>query len=82
MFRQNMAMLFGRVEKYKTLHNKCIDSDLMIDEFSEDKELINLLVVEIKQADLFSGGEVIKTKNLKDKAQREDLILILYLCNF
>ncbi len=60
------------LEKYDIVHNKCIDDDLMIDIFSHDKELMNFLGVKIEQADLFSDGEVIKTKKLKDKGQRED----------
>lgn len=60
------------LEKYNIVHNKCIDDDLMIDLFSEDKDLMDFLGVEIKQADLFSDGEVIKTKKLKDKGQRDD----------
>lgn len=60
------------LEKYSIVHNKCIDDDLMIDLFSEDEKLMDFLGVEIKQADLFSDGEVIKTKKLKDKGQRED----------
>ncbi len=60
------------LDKYGIVHNKCIDDDLMIDLFSEDKELMDFLGVEITPADLFSDGEVIKTKKLKDKGQRED----------
>jgi len=60
------------LEKYKIVHNKCIDDDLMIELFSHDKELMDFLGVEIKQADLFSDEEIIKTRNLKDKGQRED----------
>ena len=44
----------------------------MIDLFSHDSQLMDFLGVEIKQADLFSDGEIIKTRNLKDKGQRED----------
>lgn len=60
------------LEKYGIVHNKCIDDDLMIDLFSEDKELMDFLGVEITPADLFNDGEIIKTKKLKDKGQRED----------
>ncbi|MEA3314307.1 MAG: DUF1848 domain-containing protein [Campylobacterota bacterium] len=60
------------LEKYNIVHNKCIDDDLMIDIFSEDEKLMEFLGVEIKEADLFSDGEVVKTKKLKDKGQRED----------
>lgn len=60
------------LDKYGIVHNKCIDDDLMIDLFSQDSQLMDFLGVEIKQADLFSDGEIIKTRNLKDKGQRED----------
>jgi DNA repair photolyase len=60
------------LEKYNIVHNKCIDDDLMIDIFSHDKKLMEFLGVEIKEVDLFSDGEVTKTKKLKDKGQRED----------
>ena len=60
------------LDKHSIVHNKCIDDDLMIDLFSEDKELMDFLGVEITAADLFSDGEITKTKKLKDKGQRED----------
>jgi len=60
------------LDKHSIVHNKCIDDDLMIDLFSEDKELMDFLGVEITAADLFSDGEIRKTKKLKDKGQRED----------
>lgn len=60
------------LDKYNIVHNKCVDDDLMIDLFSEDKELMDFLGVKIEQADLFSDGEVTKIKKLKDKGQRED----------
>lgn len=60
------------LDKYNIVHNKCIDDDLMIDLFSQDKELMDFLGVEITAADLFSDGEITKTKKLKDKGQRED----------
>ena len=60
------------LDKYGIVHNKCIDDDLMIDLFSHDSQLMDFLGVEIKQPDLFSNGEIIKTRNLKDKGQRED----------
>lgn len=60
------------LDKYGIVHNKCIDDDLMIDLFSHDAELMEFLGVKIEAADLFSDGSVIKTRNLKDKGQRED----------
>ena len=44
----------------------------MIDLFSDDKELMDFLGVEISQPNLFSDGKITKTKKLKDKGQRED----------
>ncbi len=53
-------------------HNKCVDDDLMIRFFSEDKVLMDFLGVEIQEPDLFSGDRmVIKKKNNKDKGQRQ-----------
>ena len=60
------------LEKYQITHNRCIDDDLMIDIFAHDTQLMDFLGVEIKQPDLFSVGEIIKTRTLKDKGQRED----------
>ena len=60
------------LDKYGIVHNKCIDDDLMIDLFSDDKVLMDFLGVKVEQADLFSNSKVIKTKKLKDKGQRED----------
>lgn len=60
------------LEKYNIVHNRCIDDDLLVELFAEDKELMDFLGVEMQQADLFSDGEVLKTKKLKDKGQRED----------
>lgn len=61
------------LDKYGIVHNKCIDDDLMIELFSHDKELMEFLGIEIKEADLFSDGQVTKIKKaLKDKGQRED----------
>ncbi|MEA2018305.1 MAG: DUF1848 domain-containing protein [Campylobacterota bacterium] len=60
------------LEKYDIVHNKCIDDDLMIDQFSHDKELMDFLGVTVEPADLFSDSKVTKTKKLKDKGQRDD----------
>ena len=60
------------LEKYQITHNRCIDDDLMIDIFAHDTQLMDFLWVENKQPDLFSVGEIIKTRTLKDKGQRED----------
>lgn len=61
------------LEKYEIVHNKCIDDDLMIDLFSQDKELMDFLGVEIEEPSLFdTERKVSKKRNLKDKGQRED----------
>lgn len=60
------------LDKYGIVHNKCIDDDLMIDLFSHDSQLMDFLGVKIEPADLFSDGSIKKTRNLKDKGQRED----------
>ena len=61
------------LEKYNIVHNKCIDDDLMIDLFSEDKELMDFLGVEFEEPSLFEPERKVgKKRNLKDKGQRED----------
>jgi hypothetical protein len=60
------------LEEFNITHNRCVDDDLMIDLFNHDRELMDFLGVEIKSADLFSDGEITKTRKLKDKGQRED----------
>lgn len=60
------------LQKYGIVHNKCVDDDLMVELFERDKELMDFLGVKIEQADLFSDGEVVKTKKLKDKGQRKE----------
>lgn len=63
------------LEKYGIVHNKCIDDDLMIKLFSNDKPLMDFLGYkpQPKQLDMFSTEPIIeyKTKNLKDKGQRK-----------
>ncbi|HCY77659.1 MAG TPA: hypothetical protein DHV28_17240 [Ignavibacteriales bacterium] len=54
--------------KYGIEHNKCIDDDLMIQLFSQDKKLMDFLgVKEETQLSFFEPAR----KNLKDKGQRE-----------
>ena len=61
------------LEKYDITHNKCVDDDLMVDIFSQDKELMDFLGVEIEEPSLFeTERKVTKKSNLKDKGQRED----------
>ena len=61
------------LDKYSIVHNKCIDDDLMIELFSQDKELMDFLGVEIEEPSLFdTTRKITKKRNLKDKGQRED----------
>ena len=61
------------LDKYGIVHNKCVDDDLMIELFSEDKELMEFLGVEIEEPSLFeTERKITKKRNLKDKGQRED----------
>ena len=61
------------LDKYGIIHNKCIDDDLMIDLWNDDKVLMDFLGVKIEEGDLFNPRKrIIKTKSLKDKGQRED----------
>ncbi len=59
------------LEKYGIIHNKCIDDDLMIKLFPNDKKLMDFLGVKISPPDMFNlDSSVEKTKNNKDKGQR------------
>lgn len=60
------------LEKYGIIHNKCVDDDLMIKLFPQDKILMDFLGVTIAPQDIFnSKGGIEKKKNNKDKGQRE-----------
>ena len=60
------------LEKYGIIHNKCVDDDLMIKLFSDDKILMDFLGVKIIPPDIFNpNGSIEKKKNNKDKGQRE-----------
>lgn len=60
------------IDQFGIIHNKCIDDDLMIKYFSEDKKLMDFLGVEIIKGDLFNpDNTIIKRKNNKDKGQRQ-----------
>lgn len=60
------------LEQYGITHNKCIDDDLMIDLYSNDKQLMDFLGVKIEEPTLFDDSNHIKkTKVIKDKGQRE-----------
>jgi DNA repair photolyase len=59
------------LEPYGIAHNRCVDDDLMIKYFSDDKLLMNFLGVEIVRGDLFNPqAKIIKRKDNKDKGQR------------
>lgn len=60
------------LEQYGIAHNKCIDDDLMINQFSHDPLLMDFLGVKFEAPNLFDdAGEIKKTKVVKDKGQRE-----------
>lgn len=62
------------LDKYGIVHNKCIDDDLMKKLFYNDPKLMEFLGYKYEKADLFDAkGKLIslKSKNLKDKGQRE-----------
>jgi DNA repair photolyase len=60
------------LEKYEISHNKCIDDDLMIKLFYNDKILMDFLGVKISPADMFNPNpSIVKAKNNKDKGQRQ-----------
>jgi len=61
------------LDKFGISHNKCIDDDLIIKLFSQDKALMDFLGVEFEEPTLFDlPGKKRKLKALKDKGQRED----------
>lgn len=60
------------LEKYGIKHNKCIDDDLIIKLFYQDKKLMDFLAVKIIPADIFHPTPTfVKTKDNKDKGQRK-----------
>jgi DNA repair photolyase len=60
------------LSKYGISHNKCVDDDLMIKLFHQDKKLMKFLGVEFIEPTLFEQSEAVeKTKKMKDKGQRE-----------
>ncbi|HRS59980.1 MAG TPA: DUF1848 domain-containing protein [Bacteroidia bacterium] len=60
------------LEKYGIKHNKCVDDDLMIKLFSQDKVLMDFLGVKIAPADIFNvSPSITKTRDNKDKGQRQ-----------
>lgn len=75
----NLAKIWGldiatcgekiNLDKFNISHNKCIDDDLIIRLFSDDKKLMDFMGVK-KELTLF-GDKFTKTKNLKDYNQRK-----------
>jgi DNA repair photolyase len=60
------------LEKYGIKHNKCIDDDLIIKLFYQDKALMNFLKVKITDPELFeTSPKIEKMRDNKDKGQRE-----------
>ena len=60
------------LEKYGIVHNKCVDDDLMIKLFSNDKVLMDFLGVKIMPANMFNPNSTItKARDNKDKGQRK-----------
>ena len=60
------------LEKYGIVHNKCVDDDLMIKLFNQDKVLMDFLGVRIMPPDMFNPkGSIEKIRNNKDKGQRQ-----------
>ena len=59
------------IESFGIIHNKCVDDNLMIKYFRDDKKLMDYLGVEIIKGDLFNPTATIIThRNNKDKGQR------------
>ncbi len=60
------------LEQYGIKHNKCIDDDLMIELFDNDKPLMDFLGVEFEEPNLFDDSiGITKSRKIKDKGQRE-----------
>ncbi len=60
------------LEKYGINHNKCIDDDLIIKLFSNDKVLMDFLGAKITSTDIFNPNpKVVISRNNKDKGQRK-----------
>ncbi len=74
-YTEKLVFSFADINNYNydgIKHNKCVDDDLMIKLFSNDKVLMDFLGVEIVPPDMFNPNGIIKkTKNNKDKGQRK-----------
>lgn len=59
------------LDKYKIIHNKCVDDELMAKYFHTDKVLMEFLGIEVTTPDLFNPEpQIVFKKNNKDKGQR------------
>ena len=58
------------IERFGIQHNRCIDDDLMIRYFADDKILMDHLGIEIHHEGLFDPIQIIHKKKNKDKGQR------------
>lgn len=58
------------IEQFGIQHNRCIDDDLMIRYFADDKILMDHLGIEFRNEGLFDPIQIIHKKNNKDKGQR------------
>ena len=59
------------LQNYTIEHNKCIDDDLIIKLFSEDKKLMDFLGIKVTPPDIFNSNPIIeKKRNNKDGGQR------------
>ena len=60
------------LERYQIIHNKCIDDELIVKLFSNDRKLMDLLGVKPKEPLLFSDDVTAgRPGGLKDKGQRK-----------
>ena len=60
------------LERFDIKHNKCVDEDLIIDLFHDDKCLMDFLGVKVSPTNIFTSNLTFaKTKDNKDKGQRE-----------
>jgi len=59
------------LDKYKIIHNKCVDDELMAKYFYTDKVLMDFLGIEVSTPDLFNPeSHIVFKKHNKDKGQR------------
>ena len=60
------------LKKFGINHNKCIDDDLLIKLFSNDKDLMEFLGVKFVAPTIFEPNQtILKTRKIEDKGQRE-----------